>query len=102
MHLWQNPYVMRTPPAGISDADWLSWPAGSRAFILAQQQELVALREDNEHLCTQLTSLATLCIVKCYFQLVSRLGWAFPLCASPFRLIASTPAAALLGLFAIP
>ena len=43
-----------------------------------------------------------LCIIKCYLQLVSRQDWVFPLSASPFRLIASTPAAALLGLFAIP
>jgi hypothetical protein len=43
-----------------------------------------------------------LCIINCYLQLVSRQDWSFPLSASPFRLIASTPAAALLGLFAIP
>ena len=51
--------MIRTAPAGISDADWLSWPAGPRAFILAQQEELVALREDNEQLRAQLTALAT-------------------------------------------
>ena len=43
-----------------------------------------------------------LCIIKCYLQLVSRQNWSFPLSASPFRLIASPPVAALLGLFAIP
>ena len=43
-----------------------------------------------------------LCIIKCYLQLVSRQDWSFPLSASPFQRIASTPAAALLGLFAIP
>ena len=44
----------------------------------------------------------TLCIIKCYLQLVSRQDWSFPLSASPFRLIASPPVVALLGLFAIP
>ena len=43
-----------------------------------------------------------LCIIKCYLQLVSRQDWSFPLSASPFRLIASPPVVALLGLFAIP
>ena len=43
-----------------------------------------------------------LCIIKCYLQLVSRQDWSFPPSASPFRLIASPPVAALLGLFAIP
>ena len=41
---------MCTPPAGISEADWLSWPAGARKLIMAQQEELVALQEDNEQL----------------------------------------------------
>ena len=35
---------MCTPPAGISDADWSSWPAGARALILAQQEENDQLR----------------------------------------------------------
>ena len=43
-----------------------------------------------------------LCIIKCYIQLVSQQDWAFSLSASPFRLIASPPVAALLGLFANP
>ena len=43
---------MGAPPAGISDADWLAWPAGAREFILAQQEENAQLR-------TQLTALAT-------------------------------------------
>ena len=43
---------MCTPPAGISDADWLSWPAGARALILVQQEE-------NDQLRSQLTALAT-------------------------------------------
>ena len=50
---------MCTPPAGISEADWLSWPAGARTLIMAQQEELVALQEDNEQLRTQFTALAT-------------------------------------------
>ncbi|QPN59756.1 hypothetical protein H8F24_17715 [Synechococcus sp. CBW1002] len=43
---------MGAPPAGISEVDWLSWPAGAREFILAQQEEMVQLR-------VQLTALAT-------------------------------------------
>ena len=50
---------MCTPPAGISEADWLSWPAGARTLIMAQQEELVALQEDNDQLRAQLTVLAT-------------------------------------------
>jgi len=26
---------MSAPPTGISEADWLTWPAGARSFILA-------------------------------------------------------------------
>ena len=37
---------------GISDADWLSWPADARVFIMVQQEELEQLR-------VQLTALAT-------------------------------------------
>ena len=43
---------MDAPPAGISEADWLSWPAGARTLILAGQEE-------NEQLRVQLTALAT-------------------------------------------
>ena len=43
---------MSTPPAGIPEADWLSWPPEARAFVLAQQQE-------NDELRSQLTALAT-------------------------------------------
>ena len=43
---------MVAPPAGISEADWLSWPSGARELILAQQEEIKQLR-------TQLTALAT-------------------------------------------
>jgi len=42
-----------------------------------------------------------LCIINCYLQLVSRQDCSFPLSPTPFRLIAATPAAALLGLYAI-
>ena len=50
---------MSTPSAGIPDADWLSWPTGARQLILAQQQEIQALRRENEELLNQLTALAT-------------------------------------------
>jgi len=43
---------MCSPPAGIPEADWLSWPPVARQFILAQQQE-------NDELRSQLTALAT-------------------------------------------
>ena len=43
---------MSTPPAGIPEADWLSWPPEARAFVLALQQE-------NDELRSQLTALAT-------------------------------------------
>ena len=42
---------MGAPPAGISEADWLTWPAGARTFILAQQEI--------EQLSAQLTAVAT-------------------------------------------
>jgi hypothetical protein len=51
--------VMSTPPAGIPEADWMSWPAGARQLILAQQKEIQALRQDNDELRVQLTALAT-------------------------------------------
>ena len=50
---------MSSPPAGISEADWLSWPSGARALIRSQQQEIQALRQENEELRAQLTALAT-------------------------------------------
>jgi hypothetical protein len=50
---------MSTPPDGIPDADWLSWPAGARQLILAQQKEIQALRKENDELRNQLTALAT-------------------------------------------
>jgi len=50
---------MSTPPAGIPEADWLATPASVRALILAQQQEIQALRQENDELRSQLTALAT-------------------------------------------
>lgn len=50
---------MAAPPAGISEADWLSWPASAREFILAQQQEIQALKLENQRLQDQLMVLAT-------------------------------------------
>ena len=50
---------MSTPPAGIPAADWSSWPAGARQLILAQQEEIQALRRENDELRNQLTALAT-------------------------------------------
>ena len=43
---------MSTPPAGISEADWLTTPTAVRSLILAHLQE-------NEHLRSQLTALAS-------------------------------------------
>ena len=48
---------MTTPPAGISEADWLSWPAGARTFILSQQEEIEQLRAQLTALSTELASL---------------------------------------------
>jgi len=50
---------MSSPPAGISEADWLATPASDRALILVQQQEIQALRQENDELCGQLAALAT-------------------------------------------
>jgi transposase len=50
---------MSTPPAGIPEADWSSWPAGARQLILAEQKEIQALRRENDELCGKLTALAT-------------------------------------------
>ena len=50
---------MSTPPAGIPEVDWLSWPPEARQFTLAQQQELQALRQENDELRRHLTALAT-------------------------------------------
>jgi transposase len=50
---------MSTPPAGIPETDWLATPASVRTLILAQQQEIQALRQENDELRGQLTALAT-------------------------------------------
>ena len=50
---------MSTPPAGISEADWLATPTAVRAFILDQQAELRAQQQEIEQLRSQLTALAT-------------------------------------------
>jgi hypothetical protein len=50
---------MDAAPAGISNADWLGWPANVRALIRTQQEETLALRQENEQLRAQLTALAT-------------------------------------------
>ena len=43
---------MSTPPVGISEADWDTWPAGARELILSQHEEIELLR-------SQLTALAS-------------------------------------------
>jgi transposase len=50
---------MSSPPAGIPETDWLATPASVRRLILVQQQEIQALRQENDELRSQLTSLAT-------------------------------------------
>jgi transposase len=50
---------MSAPPAGIPEADWLSWPANARKCILDQQDELRAQKEEIEQLRQQLTALAS-------------------------------------------
>jgi transposase len=50
---------MSAPPAGIPEADWLATPASIRSLILAQQQEIQALRQENDELRSQLTALAS-------------------------------------------
>jgi transposase len=50
---------MSALPVGIPDADWLETPASVRALIIAQQQEIPALRQENDELRVQLTALAS-------------------------------------------
>jgi transposase len=50
---------MSALPAGIPEADWPEAPASVRALIIAQQQEIPALRQENDELRVQLTGLAT-------------------------------------------
>jgi len=48
---------MSTPPAGISEVDWTSWPDGARQLIRAQQLENDELRDQVTALATELASL---------------------------------------------
>jgi len=50
---------MIAAPAGISEADWLAWPALAKEFILDQQGELQAQKQEIAQLRDQLTALAT-------------------------------------------
>ena len=50
---------MITPPNGIPGADWLATSASVRTLILTQQQEIQALRLENDELRCQLTALTT-------------------------------------------
>ena len=50
---------MRTPPAAISEADWLECPTSAKALILAQQEEIQVQRQEIEQLRTQLNATAT-------------------------------------------
>jgi hypothetical protein len=69
----------------------------------SQAKRLIARFEKFRTVVCQATSKTepALCIINCYLQLVSRQDCSFPLSPTPFRLIAATPAAALLGLYAI-
>ena len=48
---------MSSPPAGISEADWDTWPAGARELILSQHEEIELLRSQLTALATELASL---------------------------------------------
>jgi len=48
---------MSSPPAGIPEADWLSWPPEARQFILVQQHEIEQLRSQLTALATELAQL---------------------------------------------
>jgi hypothetical protein len=48
---------MGAPPAGISEADWLTTPVSGRALILVQQEEIEQLRAQLTALATELASL---------------------------------------------
>ena len=52
-------HEMSTPPAGISEAHWLSWPVGARELISAQQQEIQTHTQENDELRSKLTALAS-------------------------------------------
>lgn len=59
MHLSERRLEMSQAFAGLPDAVWLSWPPEARQFILVQQQEIQALRRENDELRSQLAALAT-------------------------------------------
>jgi transposase len=48
---------MSTPPDGIPEADWLSWPPEARQFILFQRQEIEQLRSQLTALASELAQL---------------------------------------------
>lgn len=48
---------MSTPPAGISEADWETWPAGARELILSQHEEIEQLRSQLTALASELANL---------------------------------------------
>ena len=48
---------MTSPPAGISEVDWLATPSAVRALILAQQEEIQDLRARVSAMATELASL---------------------------------------------
>ncbi|MCP9899393.1 transposase [Cyanobium sp. Cruz CV13-4-11] len=48
---------MSTPPSGISEAAWVSWPAGAQELILSQQEEIEELRVKLTALATELAQL---------------------------------------------
>jgi hypothetical protein len=50
---------MSTLPAGIPQTEWLAIPASVRTLILAPQQEIRALRQENDELRRYLTALAS-------------------------------------------
>jgi hypothetical protein len=57
LHLRERVQTMGSPTAGISEADWLSWPSGARELILAQQEEFKQLRTQLTALGSELASL---------------------------------------------
>ena len=48
---------MDSPPAGISEADWLATPVAVRALLLAQKEEIEQLRPQLTALATELANL---------------------------------------------
>jgi hypothetical protein len=48
---------MSPPPAGIPEADWLSWQPEARQFILVQQQEIEQRRSQLTALASELAQL---------------------------------------------